>query len=136
MLGPDQRPSFLVSASWEWDESLYAGSAAHYVAGRMPYPPSLAEAVRDRLGLDGTGQLLDVGCGPGSLTLLLSPFFESAVGVDADPDMIVEARRQAARAEINNIEWRRMRAEDLPADLGQFRVATSLSHLIGWTRRR
>lgn len=107
---------------WEWDESLYAGSAPHYTAGRMPYPPSLAHAIRDELGLDGTGRLLDVGCGPGSLTLLLAPFFESALGIDADPDMIVEARHEAARGGMDNIEWRRMRAEELSADLGRFRV--------------
>jgi len=59
---------------WEWDETLYAGSAPHYVTGRMPYPPSLADAIRDELGLDGTGRLLDVGCGPGSLTLLLARY--------------------------------------------------------------
>jgi SAM-dependent methyltransferase len=109
---------------WRWDESLYAGSACHYVVGRMPYPAGLASAVRAALGLDGTGRLLDVGCGPGSLTLPLAPLFESAVGVDADPDMIVEARRAAARAGVGNVEWRRMRAEELPADLGTFRVAT------------
>jgi SAM-dependent methyltransferase len=110
--------------TWEWDESLYAGSAAHYGVGRMPYPPRLAEAIRDEVGLDGTGGLLDVGCGPGSLTLLLSPFVRSAVGVDADRDMIVEARRRAARSGVRNVEWRHMRAEELPADLGTFRVAT------------
>jgi SAM-dependent methyltransferase len=114
----------LVSASWEWDETLYAGSAPHYVTGRMPYPLTLAEAIRDELSLDGTGRLLDVGCGPGSLTLMLSRFFESAVGVDADPGMIAEARRQAVRAAVGNIEWRCMRAEELPADLGRFRVVT------------
>jgi hypothetical protein len=61
-----------VDWEWEWDESLYAGSAFHYGIGRMPYPQRLAQAIGDELGLDGTGRLLDVGCGPGSLTLLLS----------------------------------------------------------------
>ena len=110
--------------AWEWDESLYAGSAAHYGVGRMLYPSRLAYAVRDALSLDGTGRLLDVGCGPGSLTLLLSPLFESAVGVDADYDMIVEARRAAVRAGVRHVEWRQMRGEELPADLGIFRVVT------------
>jgi SAM-dependent methyltransferase len=120
----DYWPHRQVSALWEWDETLYAGSAPHYVTGRMPYPPSLADTVRDELGLDGTGRLLDVGCGPGSLTLLLSRYVDSAVGIDADPDMILEARRQAVHAGVDNIEWRCMRAEELPADLGQFRVVT------------
>jgi SAM-dependent methyltransferase len=101
----------------------------------MPYPAGIAEAIRRELGLDGTGRLLDVGCGPGSLTLLLAPLFEAVVGVDADPGMIAEARRRAAEFAATTaatgaangagtIEWRQLRAEDLPADLGIFRVVT------------
>lgn len=108
---------------WEWDETLYAGSAAHYATGRMAYPPELADAVRDAFGLDGAGRLLDVGCGPGSLTLLLAPLFEATVAVDADPDMIAEAARRSRDAGVATVQWRRMRAEDLPAGLGTFRVA-------------
>jgi len=105
---------------WTWDETLYAASATHYRIGRMPYPPELAEALRDALGLDGTGRLLDVGCGPGSLTVLVAPLFEQAVGVDADRGMIAEA----ARTGPPGIDWRCLRAEDLPAGLGSFRVVT------------
>ena len=50
---------------WAWDPTLYEGSAPHYAVGRMAYPPALADALRDALGLDGSGRLLDVGCGPG-----------------------------------------------------------------------
>ena len=110
--------------TWDWDESLYAGSAEHYPVGRMPYPPELADTVRDALGLDGRGRLLDVGCGPGSLTLLLAPLFRSAVGVDADGGMVREAEREAARTGVGNVEWRRMRAEELPGGLGTFDVVT------------
>ena len=46
---------------WEWDETLYAGSAAYYSRGRLPYPAELAAVLREELGLDGTGRLLDVG---------------------------------------------------------------------------
>ncbi|WCN81337.1 class I SAM-dependent methyltransferase [Micromonospora sp. LH3U1] len=111
-------------ATWQWDETLYAGSASHYSIGRLPYPPSLAEAIGTALDLDGTGRLLDVGCGPGSVTLLLAPLFEAAVGVDADQDMLVEARRRADEVGATNVAWRHLRAEALPADLGTFRVVT------------
>jgi SAM-dependent methyltransferase len=109
---------------WEWDDTLYAGSAAHYGVGRLPYPPDLADAIRTELGLDGRGRLLDVGCGPGSLTLLLAPLFEAAVGVDADRDMLLEAARRTGEVDGTAVRWRHLRAEDLPADLGAFRVVT------------
>ncbi|WP_246842868.1 bifunctional 2-polyprenyl-6-hydroxyphenol methylase/3-demethylubiquinol 3-O-methyltransferase UbiG [Allokutzneria sp. NRRL B-24872] len=105
---------------WEWDSSLYSGSAAHYARGRIAYPDAVADALAIELGLDGTGRLLDVGCGPGSLTLLLANAFKEVVGLDADAGMIDEARR----AGVVNARWVRMRAEDLPADLGRFQVIT------------
>jgi SAM-dependent methyltransferase len=107
--------------TWEWDPTLFAGAAPHYVAGRWGYPDALAQALRDELGLDGTGRLLDVGCGPGTLTLLLAPLFESCVGVDPDPGMLDEARRSPGGS---SIDWRLMRGEDLTPDLGTFRVVT------------
>ncbi|GAA2104019.1 class I SAM-dependent methyltransferase [Actinomadura alba] len=113
-----------MAKDWEWDETLYADSAPHYAVGRMPYPPSLADAIRKELSLDGRGRLLDVGCGPGSLSLLLAPMFETAVGVDADRDMIIQASRRASETNATNVRWRQLRAEDLPADLGGFRVVT------------
>jgi SAM-dependent methyltransferase len=112
------------NASWSWDPSLYAGSAAYYATGRMAYPPELAAALVTELRLDRTGVLLDVGCGPGSLTLLLAPDFVRAIGVDADQGMIDEAARRAAVQDVGNVSWRCMRAEDLPADLPPVDVIT------------
>jgi SAM-dependent methyltransferase len=110
--------------SWSWHPSLYAGSAAHYATGRMAYPPELAAAFATELGLDGAGTLLDVGCGPGSLTLLLAPRFARAIGVDADQAMVDEAASQAAALDLDNVSWRCMLAEDLPADLPSVDVIT------------
>jgi SAM-dependent methyltransferase len=112
------------AGGWEWDETLYLGSAAYYAKGRVPYQPELVRALATELGLDGTGRLLDCGCGPGSLTLLLAPLVAEAVGIDADPDMIAEAGRAAERASIDNVSWRQLRAEELPSGLGRFRAVT------------
>ncbi|MEV4702547.1 class I SAM-dependent methyltransferase [Actinoplanes sp. NPDC049316] len=101
------------------DDTLFTGAAPHYPVGRMPYPPALTDVLREALGLDGTGRLLDVGCGPGSLTVLLAPLFAEAVGVDADAGMIEEARRRAPA-----LSWHCLRAEELPAGLGEFRVVS------------
>lgn len=109
---------------WEWDETLYRGSAAYYASGRVRYSDQLVQALAAELELDGTGRLLDCGCGPGSLTLPLAPLVAAAVGIDADPDMIVQARRAADLAGITNVSWHRLRAEELPAGLGEFGVVT------------
>lgn len=113
-----------MSSEWTWDPSLYAGSARHYSRGRVAYPPELADRLAGAVDLDGSGRLLDVGCGPGSLTLLLAPHFAEVVGVDADGDMLAEAARLAAQQHIGNVSWRHLRAEELPADLGPFDVIT------------
>jgi SAM-dependent methyltransferase len=113
-----------VAGGWRWDETLYRGSAAYYGIGRLPYPPEVASAFVETFALDGTQRLLDVGCGPGSLTLQLASHVAMAVGIDADPDMIAAAKAAAERSGATNVEWRRMRAEELPADLGRFALAT------------
>jgi SAM-dependent methyltransferase len=114
-----------VVEGWEWDDTLFAGSAAYYRRGRLPYAPGLAETLAAALRLDGRGRLLDVGCGPGILALDLAQLFREVVGVDPDAGMIAEAGRQAAAAGVTGkTRWVRARAEELPADLGTFTVAT------------
>src|SRR5437762_14357887 len=109
---------------WEWDPSLFEGCAPYYEDGRVPYSPGLGAALRDALALDGTGRLLDLGCGPGTVTLALAPYFAEAIGLDADAGMIEEARRIAAREHVTNARFVQGRAEDLPGDLAPMRVAT------------
>jgi SAM-dependent methyltransferase len=97
-------------------DELYAGSAEHYVRGRMPYPDGIPHG----LGLDGGERLLDVGCGPGSLTNLLAPHVAEAVGIDASAEMVDVAARLAPP----NTLFLRLRAEELPAGLGHFDLVT------------
>lgn len=112
------------NAAWKWDKTLFGGSARYYREGRLPYPSELASAFREELGLDGRGRLLDVGCGTGEIALLLAPLYEEVVGLDADEEMIAEARKESARQALSNTRWVNARAEQLPLDLGVFRTAT------------
>jgi SAM-dependent methyltransferase len=91
--------------TWSWDESLFAGSAAYYERGRLPYAPGLADVFGRSLALDGRGRLLDAGCGPGTVTLRLAPLFEAVIGLDPDPDMLAFASRAAAREGVVNAGW-------------------------------
>ncbi|MFF7656388.1 class I SAM-dependent methyltransferase [Streptomyces sp. NPDC007983] len=118
-------PAHPGDAGWEWDETLFSGTAAYYQRGRLPYAPGLADVLGEALRLDGRGRLIDVGCGPGTLALSLAHLFGDVVGVDPDRGMIAEAGRQTAgRGVAGRTRWVRARAEELPAGLGTFTVAT------------
>lgn len=119
---------------WQWDETLFRGSAAYYEQGRLPYAPGYAAVLADRLGQDGQGRLLDVGCGPGLVALAMASYFAEVVGVDPDPDMLVQASRGAERLGVRNARWIQARAEDLPAGLGVFR-AVIFAQSFHWTDR-
>ncbi|MFD6284716.1 class I SAM-dependent methyltransferase [Streptomyces sp. NPDC060205] len=124
-----------MSTDWEWDGTLFLGTAAYYRRGRLPYAPGLADALAGILELDGRGRLLDVGCGPGTVALSLVDLFEEVVGVDPDSGMIAEATREAAgRGVEEKTRWVRARAEQLPAGLGTFDVAV-FAQSFHWTDR-
>jgi SAM-dependent methyltransferase len=108
-----------------YDPTIYLGSAAHYRYGRPAYSPDLEAVLTKEAGLDETGRLLDVGCGPGVLTVRLAHLFGQAVGVDPDADMLAEGRRAAGEKEVMNIRWVQGLAEDLPAIApGPYRLVT------------
>jgi SAM-dependent methyltransferase len=108
-----------------YDPTIYEGAAAHYRRGRPAYSPQLEAVLTEELGLDGTGRLLDGGCGPGILTVRFAHMFEEVVGLDPDPGMLAEGRRLAEERGITSIRWVRARAEDLPAAApGPYRVIT------------
>jgi SAM-dependent methyltransferase len=108
-----------------YDPTIYEGAAAHYRRGRPPYSPQLESVLAEQLHLDGRGRLLDVGCGPGILTVRLAHLFQEAVGLDPDAAMLAEARRAAADGSLANVRWVQAIAEDLPpAAPGPYRLVT------------
>ncbi|OIK27780.1 class I SAM-dependent methyltransferase [Streptomyces malaysiense] len=121
--------------TWEWDETLFAGAAEHYERGRLPYAPGLVPLLAGALPADGRGRLLDVGCGPGTVTVPLAALFHEAVGIDPDPGMIRAAERRATAAgAAARTRWVRLRAEELPAGLGVF-DAVVFARSFHWTDR-
>ena len=100
-----------------YDPTLYLGAAEHYTRGRPPYSLELASTLERELGLDGTGRLIDVGCGPGKVALELAHRYDEVVGVDPDPGMLQEAARRADELAVGHARWIQARGEEL-ADLG------------------
>jgi SAM-dependent methyltransferase len=64
----------------------------------------LAATLVAEVGLDSTGRMLDVGCGPGILAVELAGHFEQAIGLDPDAEMLAEGARRATAAGVANIE--------------------------------
>ncbi len=87
--------------------------ASQYYKYRARYPDSLIDLIRDKLSLDGSGNLLDVGCGIGFLTIPLSKYFEQVFAVDVDLGMIEVGKKAASEQNIKNITWINKNASDL-----------------------
>jgi SAM-dependent methyltransferase len=108
-----------------YDPTIYRGSARYYAPGRPPYSRELVSTLTDEVGLDGSGRLLDVGCGPGILTVELAPSFDDAIGLDPDADMLDEGGRRAREGGVDNIRWVQAVAEAIPAlGLGACKLVT------------
>jgi SAM-dependent methyltransferase len=104
-----------------FQRDLYRGTAADYDRYRLPYPDTLVAHIRDDLGRDGTGRLLDLGAGPGFVARALRPFFAHVVATDSESDMVTYGRARS-EAERDGIEWRMSRAEDLTFPDASFEV--------------
>ncbi len=106
------------SAGVVHDPAAFRGTAPYYVAGRPPYSPRLHAVLREELGLDGTGRLVDVGCGPGVLTIELADLFSEVVGLDPEPGMLSEARRRAEARGLDNVTF----VEDVAEHIGELGI--------------
>lgn len=109
----------------ELDPLAFRGTAEYYSIGRPPYSEELADTMALELSLDGTGQLLDVGCGPGVLELQLARLFKQTVGLDPEAGMLREGARRCAQAGIGNVRWVLGVADDIASlDIEPCRVVT------------
>ncbi|MCI0440082.1 MAG: class I SAM-dependent methyltransferase [Chloroflexi bacterium] len=108
-------------------KGVFEATAWYYARYRPPYPDELLEAIASRFRLDGTGRMLDIGCGTGQLAVPLAPRFEEVVALDPEPEMLAEGKRQAEEKGIGNVRWIQGGSSDLPRfnpELGAFRLVT------------
>ncbi len=99
---------------------VFRGTAQFYARFRPGYPAGLLALLAERAGLDGTGRLLDLGCGTGNVAIPLAAYVEEVVAVDVEPEMLAQARK-AAPANVRMVE---ARAEDVDETWGAFRLVT------------
>ena len=110
---------------------LFASTAGYYSRFRPAYRESLLTLVRETFRLDGRGRLLDLGCGPGVLTIQLAPMFEEVVAIDPNDEMLAEGARFATGKGIANIQWCHGSSDDLGAASGKFRLI-SMGNSFHW----
>ena len=64
--------------------------------------------------LSGSEKVLDAGCGPGPISLLLAPAVAQVTAVDLSQAMLHKARQTAADRKLTNIEFRLGNLANLP----------------------
>ena len=111
----------------------FTSAIPHYINGRPAYADRLIAKLAHETQLNERSRVLDLGCGPGSLTLPLTRYCGTMIGVDADPRMIAAAR-QAAEAVGLAIEWRVGSSFDLGDDLAPLDLVT-IARAFHWMDR-
>ncbi len=92
---------------------LYRGTARFYDQFRLPYPAGLIDDLCSRTSVSGRGRLLDLACGPGTVTFALQDRFTEVRAVDQERETIDFAARKAAGLGVQNVRWIAGRAEDV-----------------------
>lgn len=106
-------------------ERYFEGHAAQWDAIRSLYVTDVEveSAIREALGANPIGRLVDVGTGTGRILELLAPGADTAIGIDRSPEMLRFARARLSdnpglsRAELRQGDMYALPLADRSADL-------------------
>ncbi|WP_243225704.1 trans-aconitate 2-methyltransferase [Microbacterium sp. CIAB417] len=93
--------------------SLFASTAEYYRRHRSGVPEDIARLLSDAAPSGSPRRLLDVGTGTGFVIRALLPYFDEAVGVDPDHDLLAVAREEHDGEPVRFLE---AFAEDIPLE--------------------
>ncbi|MGG6310743.1 class I SAM-dependent methyltransferase [Paenibacillus macerans] len=117
-----------------YGEDLFKDTAWYYSRYRPLYPSSLIRYLVHKFSLNGEGRLLDLGCGTGQFTLRFADWFHEITGIDAEPEMLDEAKRLSLENRVENIKWLCGKAEDSVQALAPIRL-TVIAKAFHWMDR-
>ena len=116
-----------VSDQWAkdvWAAGSYAEIAPKYV--------SMGGRLVDRTDVDAGDDVLDVGCGTGTVAITAARRNAHVTGLDITPELLERARENADAAGVDGVSWREGDATDLPVPDDAFDVTLSnLGHMYG-----
>jgi len=101
-----------------------------YVTDTQPMFAQYCRQALTQSGYDGSGTVLDVACGPGTLSLLIQPEAQAIHAIDFSPGMLNCFDREIARRGISNIKTYHMDGQHLAFDDGTFDWAFSIFGLM------
>ena len=115
------------------DPNRFSSAIPHYISGRPRYSERLIAKLALETGLGSGSRVLDLGCGPGSLTLPLARHCGTTIGFDEDAAMMEAAREASAAAGID-VDWRVGSSFDLDQALAPLDLVT-IARAFHWMDR-
>ncbi|MXV61275.1 methyltransferase domain-containing protein [Natronorubrum sp. JWXQ-INN-674] len=107
-----------------WAAGSYADIAPKYL--------SMSGRLVERTAVSAADDVLDIGCGTGSVAITAARRDGHVTGLDITPELLERARTNADRAAVEGISWREGTATDLPFAENAFDVTLSnLGHMYG-----
>jgi ubiquinone/menaquinone biosynthesis C-methylase UbiE len=104
--------------------------AEGYVTDTQPVFEQYCRKALELVGYQGSGRVLDVACGPGTLSLLIHSGASEIHGIDFSPGMLECFNREIARRDIANIKTWRMDGQRLEFGDSEFDWAFSMFGLM------
>lgn len=118
-----------------WDREQARKHAKWMKMGsRIVYTPFARKIVKCLAPLERGATIVDLGTGPGLLSIELNKLLPQAkiIGVDPSSEMLKIARKNADEAEMSNYETRLGRAEEIPIESNSVNLVVTQSSLHEW----
>lgn len=98
---------------------IFESTADHYAQYRLPYPAVLSDHIA-HLARDHAAapRMVDVGCGPGLVSLELAARGVDVIAVDPSAEMLAVGKAMARGRGLLGIDWREGTGENLTAQQG------------------
>jgi len=123
----------------EWDKERAEQHARWAkMASKLTYAPFARKIVASLYPLESGAVIVDLGTGPGILSIELHKLLPQAkiIGVDLSSDMLEIARRNAEEAGMSNYETRLGKAEEMPIESDSVSLVVTQSSFHEWEDQR